>query len=57
LHALTLIGFPALTIPTGLSDGGLPYGCSSPAPRAVDDRLLRVASWCEAVIGFKGLPG
>jgi Asp-tRNA(Asn)/Glu-tRNA(Gln) amidotransferase A subunit family amidase len=22
-----------------------------------DDGLLRVASWCEAVIGFNGLPG
>src|SRR6267378_3381308 len=52
----TLIGFPALTIPTGLSDGGLPYGMQLAGPAGGDDRLLRVASWCEAVIGFKGSP-
>jgi Asp-tRNA(Asn)/Glu-tRNA(Gln) amidotransferase A subunit family amidase len=53
----TLVGFPALTIPTGLSDGGLPYGMQLAGAAGGDDRLLRVASWCEAVIGFKGLPG
>jgi len=53
----TLIGFPALTIPTGLSDGGLPYGMQLAGAAGGDDRLLRVAGWCEAVIGFKGLPG
>ena len=48
----TLVGFPALTLPTGLSDGGLPYGMQLAGPAGGDDRLLRVASWCEAVIGF-----
>ena len=52
----TLLGFPALTLPTGLSDGGLPYGMQLAAPPGGDDRLLRVASWCEAVIGFEGSP-
>src|SRR5713101_269741 len=53
----TLLGFPALTLPTGLSDGGLPYGMQLASSAGGDDRLLRVASWCEAVIGFKGSPG
>jgi len=53
----TLLGFPALTLPTGLSDGGLPYGMQLAGPTGGDDRLLRVASWCEAVIGFKRSPG
>ncbi len=53
----TLLGFPALTIPTGLSDGGLPYGMQLAGSAGGDDRLLRVASWCEAVIGFNGSPG
>jgi len=53
----TLLGFPALTLPTGLSDGGLPYGMQLAGPAGGDDRLLRVASWCEAVIGFKDSPG
>jgi len=26
-------------------------------PPGGDDRLLRVANWCETVIGFKGSPG
>ena len=53
----TLLGFPALTLPTGLSDGGLPYGMQLAGSAGGDDRLLRVANWCEAVIGFKGSPG
>ena len=53
----TLLGFPALSLPTGLSDGGLPYGMQLACAAGGDDRLLRVASWCEAVIGFKGAPG
>jgi Asp-tRNA(Asn)/Glu-tRNA(Gln) amidotransferase A subunit family amidase len=52
----TLVGFPALTLPTGLSDGGLPYGMQLAGPAGGDDRLLRIASWCEAVIGFNGSP-
>ena len=53
----TLLGFPALTLPTGLSDGGLPYGMQLAGPAGGDDRLLRVASWCEAVIAFRDSPG
>jgi Asp-tRNA(Asn)/Glu-tRNA(Gln) amidotransferase A subunit family amidase len=53
----TLVGFPALTLPIGLSDGGLPYGMQLAGPAGGDDRLLRVARWCEAVIGFKRSPG
>jgi len=52
----TLLGFPALTIPTGLSDGGLPYGLQLAGSARGDDRLLRVANWCEGVIGFNGSP-
>ena len=52
----TLVGFPALTLPVGLSDGGLPYGMQLAGAAGGDDRLLRVASWCEAVIGFNGSP-
>ncbi|HUL91765.1 MAG TPA: amidase [Burkholderiales bacterium] len=49
----TLVGFPAVSLPTGLSDAGLPYGIQL-AGRAHDDgRLLRVARWCEEAIGFE----
>lgn len=49
----TLLGFPAITIPTGLSDAGLPYGIQLAGPAHEDVRLLRVARWCEAAIGFE----
>jgi Asp-tRNA(Asn)/Glu-tRNA(Gln) amidotransferase A subunit family amidase len=48
----TLVGFPALTLPTGLSEAGLPYGMQLAGRARDDDRLLRVARWCEATIGF-----
>jgi Asp-tRNA(Asn)/Glu-tRNA(Gln) amidotransferase A subunit family amidase len=49
----TLLGFPAITIPTGLSDAGLPYGIQLAGPAHEDVRLLRVARWCEAAVGFE----
>jgi amidase len=49
----TLLGFPAVTIPTGLSDAGLPYGIQLAGPAREDTRLLRVALWCEAAVGFE----
>jgi Asp-tRNA(Asn)/Glu-tRNA(Gln) amidotransferase A subunit family amidase len=48
----SLVGFPALTLPTGLSDAGLPYGIQLAGPARDDGRLLRIARWCESVIGF-----
>ncbi|HVQ61077.1 MAG TPA: amidase family protein, partial [Burkholderiales bacterium] len=48
----TLLGFPAITLPTGLSGAGLPYGIQLAGPAHEDGRLLRVARWCEAAIGF-----
>jgi len=52
----TLLGFPAITLPTGLSDAGLPYGIQLAGPAHEDGRLLRVARWCEAAIGFDRSP-
>jgi len=53
----SLVGFPAVSLPTGLSEGGLPYGVQLAAPARADSKLLRVASWCEAAIGFNRSPG
>jgi Asp-tRNA(Asn)/Glu-tRNA(Gln) amidotransferase A subunit family amidase len=53
----SLAGFPAVTLPTGLSKAGLPYGVQLAARARDDNRLLRVASWCEAAIGFNRSPG
>jgi Asp-tRNA(Asn)/Glu-tRNA(Gln) amidotransferase A subunit family amidase len=49
----TLLGFPAITLPTGLSDAGLPYGIQLAGRAHNDARLLRVARWCEAAIRFE----
>jgi len=52
----SLVGFPAVTLPTGLSEIGLPYGMQLAGCAGEDNRLLRVALWCEAVLGFDSSP-
>jgi aspartyl-tRNA(Asn)/glutamyl-tRNA(Gln) amidotransferase subunit A len=43
-----LYGGPALSVPCGLSDDGLPVGLQVMAPVMADDRLYRVAAAYEA---------
>jgi Asp-tRNA(Asn)/Glu-tRNA(Gln) amidotransferase A subunit family amidase len=52
----SLVGFPAVTLPTGLSEIGLPHGMQLGGCAGEDSRLLRVALWCETVIGFNASP-
>ena len=52
----TLVGFPAVTLPTGVGDAGLPYGMQLACAAHDDGRLLRVARWCEEAIGFDRTP-
>jgi len=49
----SLTGFPAVTLPSGLSAGGLPFGFQLAARAGADDHLMRVARWCESAIGFE----
>jgi Asp-tRNA(Asn)/Glu-tRNA(Gln) amidotransferase A subunit family amidase len=51
----SLTGFPALSLPIGLSGRGLPLGMQLATPAGTDDRLLAVAAWCEARLPFTGL--
>jgi Asp-tRNA(Asn)/Glu-tRNA(Gln) amidotransferase A subunit family amidase len=44
-------GVPAITVPCGLADDGLPVGLQFIAPRGQDLALLRVAQWCERMLG------
>jgi aspartyl-tRNA(Asn)/glutamyl-tRNA(Gln) amidotransferase subunit A len=46
-----LYGGPALSVPCGLSDDGLPVGFQVMAPVLADDRLYRVAATIEREIG------
>jgi aspartyl-tRNA(Asn)/glutamyl-tRNA(Gln) amidotransferase subunit A len=47
-----LAGIPAVSLPAGLSDAGLPLGVQLHAPPLEEGRLLRVASAFQAVTDF-----
>lgn len=51
----SLLGAPAITLPVGKDAIGLPLGMQLVAPPAADERLLRVARWCEERLPFRGL--
>jgi aspartyl-tRNA(Asn)/glutamyl-tRNA(Gln) amidotransferase subunit A len=48
----TYAGIPAISIPTGLDDDGLPLAIQLVGPRAGMDPLLGAAAWCERVVRF-----
>jgi amidase len=52
----TFIGMPAISIPTGLDEGGLPLALQLVAGPDGSGRLLGAAAWCERVIGFSERP-
>ncbi len=49
-------GFPAVALPSGVTPDGLPLSVQLAGPIAADARLLEVARWCEAQLGFEALP-
>ncbi len=51
-----LSGMPAITIPCGLDDKGLPVGAQLTAPVLQEPRLLQVANALEGSIGFDARP-
>ncbi len=51
----TLLGVPAITIPTGLGSRGLPLGLQIVGRPAESNYLLAVAAWCEARRPFASL--
>lgn len=50
--AITLTGCPALSLPVGLSESGLPVGVQLVAPPRQEARLLSAAAALEELIGF-----
>ena len=52
----TSCGFPAITLPCGLSGSGLPLGVQLAAGPLRESRLLSAAAWCERVMGFEAAP-
>jgi aspartyl-tRNA(Asn)/glutamyl-tRNA(Gln) amidotransferase subunit A len=51
-----LSGMPAISIPSGLDDAGLPVGLQLTAPVLQEDRLLRAAFAIEEAVGFDARP-
>jgi Asp-tRNA(Asn)/Glu-tRNA(Gln) amidotransferase A subunit family amidase len=51
----TLTGVPAITIPTGLGEHGLPLGLQIVGRHRRDSALLATAGWCEKQLPFEGL--
>lgn len=51
----SLLGVPAITIPTGLGPNGLPLGLQIIGNPGESNHLLAIAAWCEKLAGFKGL--
>jgi len=49
----TLLGVPAVTLPAGFGQHGLPLGLQIVGPYLNDYRMLRVAKWVEVVLGFE----
>lgn len=49
----TFGGFPAISIPTGLSGGKLPLAVQLAGAYFTESRLLSVAQWCSEVLGTR----
>jgi Asp-tRNA(Asn)/Glu-tRNA(Gln) amidotransferase A subunit family amidase len=54
----TQVGMPAISIPSGRGPKGLPLGLQVVGRYRDDERALKVAAWCEAMLGVQmGLAG
>jgi len=55
-YAITLLNHPAISIPCGVDERGLPVGLQLVAPRGKDAFLLRAAMALEAVLEPRPVP-
>jgi aspartyl-tRNA(Asn)/glutamyl-tRNA(Gln) amidotransferase subunit A len=46
----TFAGLPAISLPIGLGERGMPLAVQLAGPRGADERLLEVARWCERAL-------
>lgn len=51
----TLLGVPAITIPTGLGSHGMPLGLQIIGNQGESNHLLATAMWCERQLPFRSL--
>ena len=52
----THAGVPTITLPSGLSQTGMPLGIQLIAPALEEERLLRAARWCEVALNVRLTP-
>ena len=52
----SLLGMPTISLPSGLSEAGLPFGTQLVAARATEAGLFQAARWCEAQLGWDRRP-
>ena len=52
----TTCGFPSITLPSGLSEAGLPMGIQLAAAPFAEETLLAVAHWCEQALATSLAP-
>ncbi len=52
----SIAGYPTVTLPSGLTKNGLPFGVQLIAKPYKEDELLSYSSWCERVLDFKEEP-
>lgn len=52
----TFGGFPEITLPSGLSESGMPLGVQLVSGRFDEARLLAVAAWCKEVMDVRLTP-
>ncbi len=49
-YAVTVVGHPALSLPVGLDNNGMPFGLQIVGPRGGDALVLRVAAALETLL-------
>ena len=49
-------GLPAIALPSGLDEQGLPHSVQLVYAAGADGHLLGVAAWCERILAFAGTP-
>ena len=52
----TTVGFPAISIPSGLSTDGMPLGVQLAAAPLQEETLFSVARWCEPILDARLSP-
>ncbi|MCH8195186.1 MAG: amidase, partial [Chloroflexi bacterium] len=52
----TVLGFTSISLPSGLSQRGLPLAVQLAAAPQHEARLLATARWCESVLRFDRRP-